>query len=468
MDATIQAPSQAHPGTPFLNNFIMELSEINRPVCVTPPRAVIDLSLPPKERYKILAQRWATQLRSLTGLYDNLLLDAGIPPWLVKRVHTLSWLFLRRVYDSEETQELQGISEVSGVPMYLLVAFNVILDLLMGCTSGGVLSQEDGQSQASARMLHFRTLDWTMDPLREVVIQLDFVRSQSPHPDAIIASSITYVGFVGVLTGVKRGLSLSLNFRAVHNAITKAEQFRFYLHHLLVLFGRRPSIASLLRQHLTGNDRNMQSERFCLERVVTDISRQHTTAAYLIFSDGQQTITMEKDYSTAMVDQSDTFIVRTNHDVDDHKATVKPVPTVTTNDNNMTRAVGGLEELLFESRERFDCIKQQFEKRTKQARAIQRPSTRTLRSAKAKEEEVNLHPTRAEIIQWLCTWTTTNECTHYAVIMDPQVGEVVWCRAYPEPLTEPYRGTTEWLAFGPRNRKRQWVSLAAGDATVGN
>lgn len=49
--------------------------------------------------------------------------------------------------------------------MHLLVAFNVLLDLFMGCTSGGAkLSVED-------RMLHFRTLDWGMDPLRKVIVQ---------------------------------------------------------------------------------------------------------------------------------------------------------------------------------------------------------------------------------------------------------------------------------------------------------
>ena len=61
-------------------------------------------------------------------------------------------------------------------------------------------------------MLHFRTLDWGMDPLRRVICQLDF--TTKPH-GPIFASTITYVGFVGVLTGVRQGLSVSLNFRPV-------------------------------------------------------------------------------------------------------------------------------------------------------------------------------------------------------------------------------------------------------------
>lgn len=51
--------------------------------------------------------------------------------------------------------------------MYLLVAFNLLLDTMMGCSSGGVrVGNADGQG--GTRMLHYRTLDWSMDPLREV------------------------------------------------------------------------------------------------------------------------------------------------------------------------------------------------------------------------------------------------------------------------------------------------------------
>jgi hypothetical protein len=439
----------------------MEMFDSNKPICVRPPQVTIDLSLPPSERYKSIARSQAAKLRSLARLYDNLLLNTGISPKLIKPIHIISRLLLRQVYDSEETQELKGIAKVSGVPMYLLVAFNVLLDILMGCTSGGVLSQENGQPRSSAKMLHFRTLDWDMDPLREVVVQLNFIRSKSTQPKTVIASSVTYIGFVGVLTGVKPGLSLSLNFRAVHDATTKREQLRFYLHHLMILLGRRPSIASILRHYILDNHQDLTSEQSALDVVVADMKRRLTTAAYLIFSDGQSTITMEKDYSTALTDSSDTFIVRTNHDVNDHKVELKPIPVVTQDGNNATRAVGGLKELLDESRERLGCITKQYETKMIKSSVSRRRSIRIRQKEVTDVETGPSLPTCAEIIQWLCTWTTTNECTHVAVVMDPKVGEVVWCRAYPLPLTEPYKGTIEWVAIGPKNRKRQWVSVAA-------
>jgi hypothetical protein len=90
--------------------------------------------------------------------------------------------------------------------MYFLVALNVLLDSFLGCTSGGVLTRPQssaGSSDRSERMMHFRTLDWGMSPLRNVLVVLEFVRSKSKEPEKVLARTITYAGFVGVLTGVR-------------------------------------------------------------------------------------------------------------------------------------------------------------------------------------------------------------------------------------------------------------------------
>jgi len=59
------------------------------------------------------------------------------------------------------------------------------------------------EGKEEERMLHFRTLDWGMDPLRSVLVVLEFVRSKSEEPEKVIARAVTYAGFVGVLTGVR-------------------------------------------------------------------------------------------------------------------------------------------------------------------------------------------------------------------------------------------------------------------------
>lgn len=163
-------------------------------------------------------------------MLDELIVSLS-PSIPIKAVHWLTWLLLHRLYTSDETEEIRGISRVTGIDLYLLICLNTVLDVMMGCTSGGVRTKD---STGTSRMLHFRTLDWKMDPLRDLIVQLEFYRDSEPNE--ILATSITYVDFVGVLTGVRKGLNVSLNFRPVHDT---NRNWGFYFNHLLVLLGRR-------------------------------------------------------------------------------------------------------------------------------------------------------------------------------------------------------------------------------------
>ena len=432
----------------------------------------IDLSKAPADRYTELASAYAIQLRELTSLFDLLLFDLGISHRLHKYINGAARLLLRRVFSSEETAELRGIARVSGVSMYLLVALNVILDLLMGCTSGAVRSKERNQSLLEAKMLHFRTLDWGMDPLRDVIVQLDFVRSRSSDPEEVLASSITYVGFVGVLTGVRPGLSMSLNFRAIHNGQDQPSQFKFYMHHLLVLLGRTQSISSLLRSYLF--EKLGDKVPGILAELTEKIPTKRSTAAYLIFSDGGTTVTMEKDYKTALVRQSKSFIVVTNNDEGD-----KSIDNALNSSATTTNGFSALMELVAESFDRRRCIEKKWQREVrKAARArggasessvkpppmnapITASTGRELHSRKQTRpdtptsspepppallgpdvEDTVCMPT-TKVIDWVSAHPTTNECTHFAVVMDPQEGRVVWIRRYPaeERYGERYGGS---------------------------
>jgi hypothetical protein len=176
------------------------------------PTYRIDLSLPPAERYRQLAKDLGPRMRALKPLFDEVLMPLLPYAFMRRGVELLASVFLRRVYSAEETQELRGISRASGVDMYFLVALNVLLDSLLGCTSGGVMARPSSRKEERAgavgcargdRMMHFRTLDWGMDGLRSVIVTLEFIRSKSAEPRKVIARSITYAGFVGCLTGVR-------------------------------------------------------------------------------------------------------------------------------------------------------------------------------------------------------------------------------------------------------------------------
>jgi len=120
-----------------------------------------------------------------------------------------------------------------------------------------------------------------------------------------VARSITYAGFVGVLTGVRQDLSISLNLRATHNC----NKWKMRWHHLLVLLGKRPSIASTLRTSL------LCPSNPNLDRCVKILSATPTTPCYLILCDGMKTAVIEEDVDTATIREATDFIVHTNHDI---------------------------------------------------------------------------------------------------------------------------------------------------------
>ena len=266
-----------------------------------------------------------------------------------------------------------------------------------------------------------------MDPLRNIVVHLDFVRSKSTTPAAVVASSVTYVGFVGVLTGVRPSLSMSLNFRPLHNAATQREQFRFYFHHLLVLLGLRPSISSILRSYLYSERENNRMKD--LAGISVELASRHTTAAYLIFSNGETTITLEKDYKTSVTRQSSTFIVATNHDRDERVSQPNAITPAGENAAVIAR-MAALQDLLDESRDRMDCI-------SKKWKAAVRGSTRGSRQGERTLTEDRVGIPETEVIRWVSAWPTTNETTHYAAVMDPMHGRVLWSHAHAEPVPEP-------------------------------
>lgn len=421
-----------------------------------PPVFNINLLLPPSERYVELASRYRDRMRSLRGMFDELVqsLSPKIP---LKLVHKLARLFLRKLYTKEETEELRGISRVTDIDMYLLISLNTVLDLLMGCTSGGVRTK-DGHG---TKMLHFRTLDWGMDPLRDLIVQLEFRRGEDP---TLLATTVTYVGYVGVLTGVRKGLSASLNFRPVHDT---SKNLAFYSNHLLVLLGIRQSISSLLRECIFSfpSDTQPESKKLStLESIVANIPGMPTTAAYFIFSNGTTTVTMEKDHRTAIVRSSSSFIVTTNHD-QQSEASLKAIAQDKRQSHaGLTLVSGGIEamaDLIEDSNERRDCIQAKWDKKLKkhmqgqerverqeaeQIQAHQSQGTRSsLRLRRKKEEEAKVQQrrgsifhsddndlaiTQKEAISWLTTYPVLNEETHYASIMDPSEGRMVWVKRY--------------------------------------
>ena len=292
--------------------------------------------------------------------------------------------------------------------MYLLVAFNVLLDLFMGCTSGGVRVCDSGGRKDDGRMLHFRALDWGMPELRRVVVMLDFVRERG---GPVVATSVTYFGYVGALTGVRKGLSVSLNFRPLHDMSTWWKGFRFTVHQLLVLFGWRRSISSLLRECLIPKGQNLESVKEMSERV----RQEKSTAAYLIFCTGQETISLEKDYDDAEMQSDGDFIVTMNHDVANEKSPQEEQDEAIA--GNDTLMATGMLPIATYSVQRKKCAEKLWS------------------VAKRRRSKGMAYITMPDMMKWLKDEEINNTQTHYMCLMDPTVGEVLWIERHLETVS---------------------------------
>ncbi|KAM0720720.1 hypothetical protein Q7P37_004857 [Cladosporium fusiforme] len=385
------------------------------------PRFIIDLSLPPEQRYTDVCAAFREEMQNLEKTFDDV---------------------LGRLYCEEETAELQGISQLTKVPLYILVAFNLILDLLMGCSSGGAAVESDPSAAGSGtKMVHFRSMDWGMPRLRRLLLQQDFVLEPNGE---IVASTIAYAGYVGVITGVRKGLSISLNFRDVrldsHSCIAN---IKYVLHQVLVMLGFRPSIISILRGYLlprTSEDR--KTKRTKLEntsmKTYTEVVREAgcqqgtllTSACYIVFSSGQETTVIEKDLRTANCRSSNQFIVATNADesamdaTDPMAASETPLKKVLKTSDS---PVATLEEAIQESQNRRRDVEHNYKELCHMRKGIMEVRN----TAGTCADQL---PSMGSICGIMQRYPTLNEATHYSAVMDPMEGKIAWSRHWRNPL----------------------------------
>lgn len=412
-----------------------------------PPRFIIDLSLPPEQRYLAVCSAFQDEISELVPLFDEVV--GGMLHFIpLKWLHRFCRLFLRGVCDKEEQAELMGISQATGVSMYLLVCFNVLLDLFMGCSSGGAAVR----AGKGSKMVHLRTLDWGMPSLRRVVVQLDFVLERD---GPVFASSITYAGYVGVLTGVREGLSMSLNFRPnrIDNGVFWSDA-KYVWHLLSVLLGWRRSISSTLRGFLLPRSwrgwmpfgkttQGSKDKLLDYAAIVREMGGDEangkrprtSTACYFCVCNGKETTVIEKDRISAKARSGDEFIVVTNTD-DSPPST--PCPAGTAEDEKPTAGAAAeeitatnksseLAEIIVEAKDRQECAFSNW-------RNLQSSNARELGLQHITGEDRKRLASVDDVVQMVQKYPTTNECTHFAAVMDPTEGSVLWCRRWKEPV----------------------------------
>lgn len=171
---------------------------------------VVDLDLPPRERWKALVQPKAKEIQAMINAFKaengklfEMLLTA------VEAILGPLANFEMNGFPKEFAEEIRGIHEATHIRIPELFVYNIMYELsgvLKECTS--VVAQD-----ANGVIMHGRNLDFGPPSLsaamRNILYNVRFVRGGE-----IVFNSTSYLGYVGCTTCMKHGVaSLTLNTR---------------------------------------------------------------------------------------------------------------------------------------------------------------------------------------------------------------------------------------------------------------
>lgn len=170
---------------------------------MTIPKYQINLNLPPEERWIEVATDFKKEIYQLSEEIKNILgmLDSSIL-FMIRKAGTSVINYFRNNNKLLYCQELESISKITKVPFEDLVLSQIIYEFCSACSSV-VYKANDGQ------IVCLRTMDWDMPELKNITINLDFIKDGQ-----VIYSATSWAGMVGLFTVVKKDVgSIALNYR---------------------------------------------------------------------------------------------------------------------------------------------------------------------------------------------------------------------------------------------------------------
>ena len=196
----------------------------------------------------------------------------------------------------------------------------------------------------------------------------------------------------------REGLSISFNYRARMKSESSLLQNR--IHHLQLLLGQKPSIATLLRQVLLSPEPVPT-----LQELASKFKGMKTSSSYLIFCTPSEVLVMEKDLNSAVVRTSKEFLAMTNHDEDMEAWSHEHWQEMLAKERFLE--VSGARAIVEESVDRKECLCKLWQLK-------------------------GVEPVTVDDLKlWLRKHPIRNELTHFSCIMDPSVegGGLVWVEA---------------------------------------
>uniref|UniRef100_A0A8D0DLD0 Acid ceramidase n=1 Tax=Salvator merianae TaxID=96440 RepID=A0A8D0DLD0_SALMN len=179
------------------------------------PEYVINLDLPPKERWFKLAHEKRVEIKRLIQTMKGMLLAFSHSKKMVAALESkMNWLGSTLPYPFGG--EIEGIALAADLPFGDIVMFNIFYEIFTVCTS---IITED----TNGKLYHVRNLDfglflgwdiknssWVVtQELKPLMASLDFQRNNKT-----VFKSASITGYIGVVSGIAPGLfTLTMNER---------------------------------------------------------------------------------------------------------------------------------------------------------------------------------------------------------------------------------------------------------------
>ena len=250
-------------------------------------RQVVNLDLPPLERWQAFAGKYNESLRAVTQMFNAL-----VPAKYQAAAEALA-ADLDGHFGSEAGEEMRGIALATGMPLGEIVILNLSYELTAYCTS---ITARD----ASGKILHGRNLDYSYSWLKNLTVELDFQRGGQTA-----FKGTSFVGYVGLLTGMLPGShAVSLDERDQGNVWENA---------FAALAENGKALGMTIRETF--------EQGMSFDEAVSSLQKTHFIApAYIIVSgtQGNEGVVITRDrfepVNTWPLTETDWFHVETNYD----------------------------------------------------------------------------------------------------------------------------------------------------------
>lgn len=159
----------------------------------------INLDLPGSERWRQVLADFASEFPQLRREITRLLEAYGYNLWIALALRSVTSIYSIRqsimYYD-----ELLSISQAVGLPFEQILLMQLMYEMHSACTTV--------VCKTAHEWTMFRTMDWALDFLKRLTIQVKFVRQGQA-----VCAATTWVGYCGLLTSCTPSYSVAVNYR---------------------------------------------------------------------------------------------------------------------------------------------------------------------------------------------------------------------------------------------------------------